>query len=98
MITTVLWRGLFLSWPSRTPPRPADMAAVAPYLSTARRLGRSIMASSKIQGPDTRHFFGGLISGPKLNQNFPFDFLFGRHVTRTRVRMQCNTPARAVIA
>jgi len=50
--------------------------------------------------PDTRYFFGGLIPGPKLklNRNIPFDFLVERHVTRTRVCMQCNTPARAVIA
>src|SRR6266404_777646 len=68
MITTVLWRELFLSWASRMPPKPAESAAAAPYLSTSRRPGRSIMDSSGIQ-LHAQRIFAGLVTGRELELN-----------------------------
>src|SRR6266481_3561210 len=89
MITTVLWRELFFSWASRMPPRPADSAAAAAYLRTARRPSRSIMDSSGIQ-LRSKDFIrrARYWARAELNLNADFDFLFERQGTLMAPDMQ----------
>src|SRR5258708_33143515 len=71
------------------PPKPAESAAAAPYLSTARRFGRSIMDSSRIQLRSestfrrTRHR-----ARAEISLYSDFDFIFERQGTLKAPDMQ----------